>query len=306
MKYFYEFTLLTLVIFGSLMVSENVFAQKSSPTPDVTVTTDKSSYIYGDTIIISGTVKTVVQETLTIRVLDPYSNLIEEAQGIVAQDGHYTGSIEITGTMWKAGGVYTVLVQYGSTVQGQTTFSYTATTPPIYDKFQVQIPNNGTFDVPYSIYGGSVSNVVINPTNYSLAVLIQSNNYGSITLSLPRSLIDSKTNGSDVPFTILIDGNEIKAQREQVTSTQRTLTIQFLQGDKEIQIIGTSVGSQNGSMINALGASLTTNQSSELVNMSQPFQAVPEFPKVAMPLLILFIMIIVLARTSGRRYKPSL
>src|SRR5215472_10099226 len=117
------------------MVSEPAFAQKALPTSEVTVTTDKSSYIFGDTIVFSGTVKTAVQGILTIRVLDPYSNLIQETQVTVAQDGHYTDAIEITGTMWKTGGVYTILVQYGSTVQGQTTFSYTTTTPQIYNKF---------------------------------------------------------------------------------------------------------------------------------------------------------------------------
>lgn len=299
MKFFY--TLLALIIFEFLIVSEPVFAQKSLSSLDVTVTTDKSSYIFGDTIIISGTVKTVVQGTLTIRVLDPYSNLIEEIQVNVAQDGHYSGTIEITGTMWKTGGVYAILVQYGSSVQGQTTFSYTSTTPVIYNKFQVQIPKAGeTFDVQYSIYGGSVTNMYINPSNFSLVILIKSNNYGSITLSLPRSLIDAKTSdGFDAPFNILVDDTAIKAQREQASSTARALTIQFLQGDQEIQIIGASVGPQSDSIIDKPSTNLTTNQNSEqIANSSQSFQTVPEFPMVTIPLSILFIMIVVLARIS--------
>ncbi|MGI0073465.1 MAG: PEFG-CTERM sorting domain-containing protein [Nitrosotalea sp.] len=297
-------TLLVLsIIFGILIVSEPVFAQKAPTNPDVTVTTDKSSYIFGDTIVISGAVKTVQGSTISIRILDPYSNLIQAAQVTVAQDGSYTDAIEITGSMWKSGGVYTVLVQYGSAVQTQTTFAYTATTAPINDMFQVQIPiTQQTFDVPYTISGGSVKNISVNPSNFTLSVSIQSDNYGAITLSLQRSLLDAKTsNGTDDSFTILIDGTEVKPQKEQVTPSDRTLTIQFLQGDQDIHIIGTSVASQNGSINTS--ANLATNQqpSAQISNMSKLIPAVPEFSNGIIPFMIALITIVVLARTMSRQ-----
>lgn len=281
-----------LIIFGILVSSESVSAQKTITESDITIATDKSSYIFGDMIIVSGVVKTVVQGSiLTIRILDPYSNSILTGQANVSQDGHYTYTVEITGSTWKTGGTYTVLVQYGP-VQDQTTFSYTATTAPINDVFQVQIPNNQEiFVVPYEISGGSVTNMAITPSNLSLTILIQSNNYGSITLSLPRSLLDAKTSdGSDGPFTILVDGTEIKPQKEQISSSDRTLTIQFLQGDQDIQIIGTSLGSQINSTISA---NLTSShQSSELINTSKTVQTVPEFPFATIPFMVALIAIV--------------
>ena len=308
-KFFHRRYLLfaLLVIFTTLMVSEPAFAQQYSARSNITVETDKSSYIFGDTITISGYVKTVVQGSiLTIRVLDQYSNLVQTAQGIVDPDGQYTGTIEIGGSMWKSGGVYTVQVQYGS-AQTQTTFSYTATTAPISGKFQVQIPyDQQVFDVPYSISGGSVSNMNVNPTNLSLAVLIQSENYGAITLSIPRSLLDSKTSdGTDIPFVILTDGVEIKPQREQVTPSVRTLTIQFLQGDKVIQIIGTNVGSQNGITPSTPNENLNTNPQpyTQPTNMSQTIPAVPEFPNVTILFMIAMISIAVLVRISCSRIQ---
>lgn len=226
--------------------SNLVFAQKVLANPNISATTDKSSYIFGDTIVISGTVKTVLQrDTIVIQILDPYSNVVQTAQASVAQDGSYAGSVEITGTGWKSSGVYTVLVQYGSEVQTQTTFAFTATTPPVNDTFQVQTPSQ-IFNVPYTIFGGAVANMSANTANPSLTISILPVNYGTITLSLPRSLLDAKaSNGTDEPFTILIDGNQILPQKEQVSSSDRTLSIQFIQGDKEIQIIGTSAASQN-------------------------------------------------------------
>ncbi|MGB9003009.1 MAG: hypothetical protein WCC52_04300 [Nitrosotalea sp.] len=292
-----------LIVFSC---SNLVFAQKDLTNPNITATTDKSSYIFGDTIVISGTVKTVLQgNTITIQILDPYSNLIQTAQTSVAQDDSYVGAMEITGTGWKSSGVYTVLVQYGSEIQTQTTFAFTATTVPVNDTFQVQIPNNRQiFNVPYTIFGGSVTNMSVNALNPSLTVSVLPVNYGTITLLLPRSLLDAKTsNGTDEPFTILIDGIQIIPQKEQVTSNDRTLSIQFIRGDKNIQIIGTSVASQNNSTINTPSTNLTTNQqpSAQITNMSKPILAVPEFSNGIIPLIAALIAVVILARTTLRQ-----
>ncbi len=197
--------------------------------------------------------------------------------------------------MWKSGGVYTVLAQYGSAVPTQTTFSYMATTAPISDVFPIQIPGHQTFDVPYTISGGSVVDMYVNPSNFMLAVSIQSTNYGSITLSLPRSLIDSKaSDGTDDLFGILVDGVDVQPHQEQVTPNERILTIQFLQGTKSIEIIGTRMASQNVSTMPS--TNLTANQSAQITNMSQVIHTVPEFPSGMIPFVIGLITIVVLGR----------
>lgn len=295
----------------ALSCSNLVFAQRIITDPSITTKTDKSSYIFGDTIVISGAVKTVLQgDTMTIQILDPHSNLIQTTLTSVAQDGTYTDSVEIDGSEWKSSGVYTVLVQYGPEVQTQTTFAFTSTTIPTNGIFQVQIPNNHqVFNVPYTIFGGSVMNMSVDALNPSLTVSILSVNYGSITISLPRSLLDAKTsNGIDDPFTILIDGTEITPQKEQVTSSDRTLTIQFLQGNKDIQIIGTSAASQNNSTINTSTNFITNQQSSvQITNMSKSILAVPEFPNGTIPFIIALIAMVVLVRIrfQGDEMKAS-
>ncbi len=285
------------------MLSEPIFVHPVLANSSVTVTTDKPFYIFGDTIVISGAVKTVIPgNTLTISILDPYSNQIKATQVTVAPDGSYTGTIGITGSMWKSGGVYTVLVQYGSTIPTQTTFSYMSTTAPINDVFPVKISDQQTFDVPYTISGGSVVNMYVNPTNFMLVVSIHSTNYGSITLSLPRSLIDSKaSDGADDLFGILVDSVLVQPHQEQVTANQRTLTIQFLQGTQSIQIIGTRMASQNVSTVDITGQNLTANQLSQINNMSKAIHPVPEFPSGMIPLMIALITIVVLGRTMFRQ-----
>ncbi len=293
---------LVLVVFGILVTSIPIFAHVALASTGITATTDKSSYIFGDRIVVYGTIKNVVQgSSLTIRILDPYSNLIQTGQGNIVQDGAYIGTIEIAGPHWKTSGVYTVQVQYGSATQAQTIFTYVATTAPTSNMFQVQVPgNNQIFDVPYVIFGGVATSISANPADYSLTVSIQPTNYGAITLSLPRALLDAKTSdGTDGLFTILIDGTRINPQKEQTTPTYRTLTIQFVQGDQDIQIIGTNLAYENSSAITTSNTNFTTTQqsSSQIANMSKQIPAVPEFPLVVPIFLIGFIALILFHKT---------
>ncbi|MBI3842492.1 MAG: hypothetical protein HY295_05050 [Thaumarchaeota archaeon] len=84
--------------------------------------------------------------------------------------------------------------------------------------------------------------MTIDPLNLSLIVSLNSTKDGYITLQIPRSLIDAKTNNSqDDSFIILIDDAEIKPQSDQSNNNYRIITMQFLQGDKNIVLIGTQI-----------------------------------------------------------------
>jgi len=94
--------------------------------------------------------------------------------------------------------------------------------------------------VSYEIVNGKVINVIPDMDAVSLLVYIQSNDDGSITLTIPRSVLDATINNEDEQFFILVDGEEVDFE-EIITSTDRTLTIKFLAGTEEIEIIGTFV-----------------------------------------------------------------
>ena len=62
-----------------------------------------------------------------------------------------------------------------------------------------------------------------------------------MTLDLGRKWIDAKTMvGEDDAYIIYIDGAEVQYQ-ESADEDSRILTIQFLEGDSDIEIIGTQV-----------------------------------------------------------------
>ena len=263
----------------SIPISAQETTSSSAPTaPLITVSIDKTSYTLGDTIVISGQVQSIVVGTpLTIQILDSNNNLVQVAQIDVSQDGKYTDTIKAVGTLWKSNGEYTVKVQYGPpNVTAQASFTFQSSLVPTSNVFQLKDPTSQqTFNVNYTISGGNVKTMTIDAQSLSVIASINSTSDGTITLQLPRALIDAKTNsGQDDAFIILIDGAEVKPQSESSDNNFRNFTIQFLKGDQDIEIIGT--------------------------------QIIPEFgPIAALVLAIAIISIIAVSAKTGLRFMPK-
>ena len=103
------------------------------------------------------------------------------------------------------------------------------------------IPIQGTdFELVYGISGGSVTQVTPDSEAQSLIIQIDSISNGTLLVKLPRNVIDSKFNGNDDDFFVLIDGLDSEF-KEGKTLTERTLTIPFPEGSEEVEIIGTYV-----------------------------------------------------------------
>ena len=274
-----------ILILSLSALSIPIFAQSATPSPSpptaalVTTSIDRSSYTLGDTIVISGQVQAVVSGTpLSIEILDPQNNVAKIDQIDVSQDGKYTYSTKAAGPYWKLNGSYTVKVQYGPpNVTAQTTFTFQSTPTTTSNVFQLKDPSSQqTFNVNYTITGGTVKTMTIDAQSLSIIVSVNSTSDGTISLQLPRALIDAKQPNSnqDDAFIILIDGAEVKPQSESADNDFRNITVQFLQGDQDIEIIGT--------------------------------QIVPEFgPIAALVLAIAIISIIAVSAKTGLRFMPK-
>ena len=245
MRYF------SIIIISILLTSIIPSFSQEVAQPLITVSTDRSSYKDGDMIIISGSVKAIVEGTpLTIQILDPNQNKVQIAQIGVAQDGKYTTAAQASGPLWKKDGTYTVKVQYGPpSVVAETDFEFkSASSTPSMEIFEVDAGDQGTFDVEYNISGGIVKDMSIDFEGLSLIVSIESTSDGTITLKMSRELIDAKTTGGeDDVFIVLIDGTQVISE-EEITSSDRTLTINFLEGDSDVEIIGTFVAPEFGAI----------------------------------------------------------
>ena len=92
--------------------------------------------------------------------------------------------------------------------------------------------------------------MVVDSEIFAVIVQIDALDEGTITLDLPREFIGAeKQDGKDDTFIILIDGIEVGYQETLVQSDSRVITINFVEGDSDIEIIGTYVVPEFGTIV---------------------------------------------------------
>ncbi len=216
----------------------------------ISVYTSENSYEEGDTIVVSGNVSAIIlDEPVTLRILYE-STIIDIAQLKIAQDGSFSHTLKADGKSWNRDGEYRISCFYGGTAV-ETTIEFFSKESVIETTniFEVDAGVYGTFDVDYTIRGGTVKNMLIDSEIFALIVIIDSESDGSITLDLPRISIDAKkSDNTDDTFLIFIDGAEVRPEETSATQTSRTLKIDFEEGDSDIEIIGTFVVPEFGSI----------------------------------------------------------
>ena len=238
-------------IFGILVTSigtTTVFGENES----IILNTDKSSYVDGEIISISGEIKNMTIGTqLSLIIQSPNGNLVALDQITVGADKQFSTEIKLGGKLMKPEGVYTIKVQYGEE-SATTSFEFGGVVsilsnevddPVIVDSIVTATTitvQKSTDLVGYEITNGKLINVIQDIDAKSLLIDIEALDDGSITLTIPRSVLDATINDEDDEFFVLVDGEEVDFE-EITTSTDRTLTIEFLAGSEQIEIIGTFV-----------------------------------------------------------------
>jgi len=222
----------------------------------IVVTTDKASYSEGETILVTGEVRDLYSGTpVSVIVLSSNGSIVSIAQVTVGADKKFSTEIIAGGTM-KMEGTYTIKVTYGTENRtAETTFEFggSTMTPPSGDNGGSQVTDttvsvSGSSDlIGYEITGGKLLGVTPDVDANSLIISIDASEDGSITLTIPRSVLDATINGEDDDFFVLVDGEEVDFD-ETTTSTDRTLTIAFPAGAEEIEIIGTFVVPEFGTI----------------------------------------------------------
>jgi len=264
----------TRIFYGVIILffisTTTVFAQESLISE---FKTDDNRYDEGDTVVISGIVNTIIGKTPIIIQIIHEATYVHLAQIEVAQDGTFSETVIAEGPLWKNAGKYIVRASYQDQIV-ETEFDYTPKSDSIETttNFEVDAGRYGTFDVKYTIKGGTIENMVVDSDIFAIIVQIDSTDEGTITLDLPREFIGAeKQNGKDDTFIILIDGIEVSYQESLVHPNSRIITINFEEGDSDIEIIGTYV--------------------------------VPEFGTIVMMILIIGIMTVILASRNKFQIK---
>ena len=223
----------------------------------IVITTDKASYSEGEIILVTGEVQSLYGIPVSIIVKAPNGNLVSIAQIDVGADKKFSTEITAGGALMKVEGTYTITVQYGNVNRtAETSFEFGGviedqtmkeTTGETIMEFESEITDTtvsvqGSVDlVGYEITGGKLLSIMTDVDANSLIILIDATDDGSLTITIPRSVLDALLgDGSDDDFFVLVNDEEVDFD-EIISSTDRILIIAFPAGTETIEIIGTFV-----------------------------------------------------------------
>ena len=250
---YYKAFFLILIIVTIGLTPSFAFAEESD-----SISTNLEAYTSGEVVIVFGKIVDITPGLpLTIQIFHN-DNLIDVAQISVAQDGTFAQTFNALGPLWSSDGTYTVRGFYTVDRIMESYFQFKNTLVSKTSVFSVNIPNSGVFDLSYSITGGKVNEITLDKDSYSILIDTAMEAYGSLKLQLPRESFDSKKdNGVDDVFIILIkdkDGSVFEAQYQEIETTSdfRMIEIILEPGDQTIEIVGTYVIPEFGSIVSMI------------------------------------------------------
>ena len=213
----------------------------------LTVTTEKESYAAGEPIEVFGLVDIRLEgvEAL-IRVVSPIGNMVDVDQISVDTDGSFSKTISTSiGGLWKETGTYTIMVNYGEN-STQVEFEYggmmsagVQTTPEFAMEENEKMSQTIMIEdhsLNYDLTCAEIQSMTPDTEMKSMIIAIKTDCDGELTITLPKDVIDTDENG----FFVLVDGDETNHKASSVGEFW-TLTIPFSYGSEEIEIIGTFV-----------------------------------------------------------------
>ena len=234
-----------------------VFAQEEFSEPNISVNIDKEAYNEGDVITITGNVEKVVVGLQVSLQIFFEKNLIQIDQVPVTEDGQFSATFVAEGKQWKNEGDVIIKATYGAGSSAEISASFFKDTGTAFTSiYEVDIPDGGTFDINYTMKGGIVKSMKINSNELSLNIIISTNTNGALSIDIPRFGFDAiNENGSDEKFIVLIytkdhaEPIQTDFRMIEATDESRSIYIPIKDGDTKIQIIGTHVIPEFGTMI---------------------------------------------------------
>ena len=238
----------SILVIASLILLPFVGGESFAQSNQVlTVTTEKESYAAGEPFEVFGLVDIRLEgvEAL-IRVVSPVGNMVDVDQIAVDTDGSFSKTISTSiGGLWKETGTYTIMVNYGEN-STQVGFEYggmmsagVQTTPEFAMEENENMSQTITIEdhsLDYDLTCAEIQSLTPDTENKSLIIAIKTDCDGELTITLPKDVIDTDENG----FFVLVDGDETNHKASSVGEFW-TLTIPFSYGSEEIEIIGTFV-----------------------------------------------------------------
>ena len=220
------------------------------------IATEKEAYAAGETVTVIGHLAIDENSPVILQIVSPIGNLVDVYQ--VTPDSEDNFSVDIAtsiGGLWKESGTYIIKAthyydsfetqfDYGGVMSAAVKSSETSETLSESEMGQTVDPLSvGTnvitiedYDILYQITGAKILKIIPDVENKSLIIEIETFSDGELMLTIPKQILD--TNEGD--FFVLVDGEETNHDSSS-TDDAWTLIIPFYNGSEEIEIIGTFV-----------------------------------------------------------------
>ena len=251
-----------LIAFTALLLTPFLAVDAFAAENELVVSTDKESYAAGETITVTGSVSGVQIGDVVLQVISPNGNIVTVAQISPDSEDNFSEDIATSVSLpaWKETGTYIIKAthndgikvieeqiqfEYGGLMQAQVSPSTgvddiedtndfgLSSVDTLGDYSTITIEENDLF---YKITGGQILKIIPDTDSISLIIQIETFSDGDLLITLPKTVIDT----SEGDFFVLVDGEETIFYAEQ-TPDSWTLRIPFYNGSEEIEIIGTFV-----------------------------------------------------------------
>lgn len=220
----------------------------------VSVWTDSKIYDHESEITVSGYVANLRGDApVTVTVISPQGNIATVQQVEVSEDNTFETMFSTAGALFKENGMYTIRVQYGPQEINDKVMvelvGEAATEESACGDGELAVRGGGdVFCVPFEASGAIVTGATVNSATKSLTLKIETEGDGSISLALPRDVLDATEDGSDVDFIVLVDDEEADFEEVDNDDSTRMVDITFSDGASQIEIIGTYAVPEFGTM----------------------------------------------------------
>jgi len=260
-SYSYGQTIQDLSCSGCVQIenSERVVIHKLLELPIILWAEDfMYTFDHSSKIIINGHSKLNNPDVpIIFTVTNPIGNLVTIDQIMVKPNSDFKVEFNPTGPLWKQDGMYIIKAQAGpqSTIfkVNVNLISTDAQTSLECDSNEITVSadNGGQYCIPFeSTFPFTQLTGFLNTESKTLILTAQSNFAQFLDIDIDRKLLNAKSSdGDDAEFIVMVNGETADIEEnDSELADHRTLTISLGAGDTTIEIIGTSVIPEFGSI----------------------------------------------------------
>ncbi len=243
------------------------------------------TFDHGSKIVINGHSKLNNPDVpIVFTVTNPIGNLVTIDQIMVTPNSDFKVEFNPSGPLWKKDGMYIIMAKAGpqSTIfktnvnlistDSQSRFECNS------NEITVSGDNGGQYCISFeSTFPITQMTGFLSTETKTLSLNVQGNFAQILDISIDRNLLNAKSSdGEDTEFIVMVNGEPADfKENESELAGHRTLTISFGAGETTIEIIGTSVIPEFGSIaVLILVASVIAGivLTSGRIKLSNPFQ----------------------------------